>query len=115
MSCRRIFAVFLITILTISPVWASYCITECTHAEMNVSMVMESTQEMAGMADCHDHSIPQPSKKDGYCSMAGCHVISSACFHADTHQFLKPDNSEPFRFISIAISADTPPPVKPPA
>lgn len=62
-----------------------------------------------------DSSDQQHPKKTA-CSITGCHFAQTAAFPSDSQQFLFKTAVTDFpRFISTAVSADLPPPIKPPA
>lgn len=71
------------------------------------------------MDHCDHSSMQHSEKKDAkshdHCSMAGCHAASLAHFPELPTQFHDLSAADHPQFVPTAFSADTPPPIKPPA
>jgi hypothetical protein len=119
MKFTRSLIVFLIMVMASSQALAAVCSISCadpshsTHQQLlNIEMADTS------MTNCHDNASsdePQPSKHLN-CSMAGCHFAQIVVPDLDVKGLIPIlcDSALP-QFISTAISADQPPPIKPPA
>lgn len=116
MKLSRILAFFLILTLASSSALAAMCAASCTSLQMQ-QQVVELDLSGMDMHDCHqaDSTQQQSEAEHQNCTMAGCH-FSQVVFDNDSkHQI--PDLISALQpvFISTAISADQPPPIKPPA
>lgn len=74
---------------------------------------------MMSMEHCDHQSMQHTEKKNAnshdHCSMAGCHATPLAYFPVVTTHFHDLSALEHLQFVPTAFSADTPPPIKPPA
>lgn len=116
MKLSRILAVFLILTLASSSALTAVCAASCASLQMQ-QQVVELDLSGMDMHDCHqaDSTQQQSEAEHQNCTMAGCH-FSQVVFDNDfKHQI--PDLISALQpvFISTAISADQPPPIKPPA
>jgi len=116
MKFSRMLAAFLILALASSSALAAVCAASCASLLMQ-EQVLEMASSSMDMHDCHqaDSTQQQPETEHQNCTMAGCH-FSQVVFDNDfKHQI--PDLISVLQpvFISTAISADQPPPIKPPA
>ena len=117
MNFRPFLTALLILVLASSPALASYCTTAC----MQQSAITSTAQdvEMMDMDHCDHQSMQHSEKKStdahDHCSMADCHVTPLAHFPAVVTQFHDLSALEHSQFVPVAFSADTPPPIKPPA
>lgn len=75
--------------------------------------------DMMDMDHCDHQSMKHTEKKSAdahdHCSMAGCHATSLAYFPVVTTQFHDLSALKHLHIVPAAFSADTPPPIKPPA
>ena len=117
MKFSSIVAIFLMLVLTSSQVIAAACSVSCAMAsqeQMQFGAVLNSSTG--------DHCQHEPTNKakqthkGNTCTMAGCHLAQSIAFASESSKatFYALDMKYP-RFTSISISADIPPPIKPPA
>ena len=116
MKFSRMLAAFLVLALASSPALAAVCAASCASPQMQ-EQVLELELSGMDMHDCHqaDSTQQQPEKEHQNCTMAGCHFSQVMFDHDFKHQ--NPDLIGALLpvFISTAISADQPPPIKPPA
>ena len=117
MRVRTLLAVVLIMVLSIGPALAANCSAICFSLEQNITSAME---EGAGaMTNCEHCPKPEPVNESSYssdeCNMAGCHVTAAAYFHSETSSNAQPGENAPPQFVFNTVSADLPPPIKPPA
>lgn len=119
MKFTRTWIVFIAMIMASSQVLAAVCSISCAGLVDNTHQQTFSVgMADMDMTDCHDtnSSQDQQSSKHVNCSMMGCH--SSQLLVLDMGaKGLAPvlSNAALPQFISIAITADQPPPIKPPA
>jgi len=120
MKFSRLVAVFLILVLTTSQALAAVCSASCLISSVEPYTQLDAALggELAANEHCQHNSdsSDQHHPKKTACSIAGCHLAQTATFPSDSQQFLfrTPVTDFP-RFISTAVSADLPPPIKPPA
>lgn len=118
MKFSRLVAAVLIFVLTASQAMAAVCSASCLMGEQYTQLNAALDGDSAASEHCqHDgDSRDQHHPKKTACSIAGCHLAQTATFPSDSQQFLfrTPVTDFP-RFISTAVSADLPPPIKPPA
>jgi uncharacterized protein involved in copper resistance len=119
MRFRQFLTAILILVLSSSPALAAYCTTACMQAEQAASMEVQQDVAMMDMDHCDHSSMQHSEKKDAkshdHCSMAGCHAASLALFPVLPTQFHDLSAAHHPQFVPTAFSADTPPPIKPPA
>ena len=102
-------------VLSIGPALSAECNLDCMGE--TISAVQP---DMEGMEDC-DHCPKHENHQDvdsghKHCNMAGCHVLSSlGVFTVSGMDFPELQSLLKSQFISAAISAEVPPPIKPPA
>jgi hypothetical protein len=116
MNFPRVIALFLILVLTTSQSVAAACYASCIK---NGGEHSQMTAPKANNSDEHCQHVSKDSdeqhSKDA-CSMIGCHLAQTPTFVTEPQQFVFKITSTDFpRFISTTISADLPPPIKPPA
>ena len=116
MKLRNVFAVLMIMVLSIGPAMAAQCNASCTNSDDTSMSSMGSVEDMKDCDHCPKQNSSHDQTVNDHCKMAGCHTVSAAAyFHV-----IKPSRSEHKtavhpQFISTAVSADLPPPIKPPA
>lgn len=119
MRFRQFLTAILILVLTASPAMAAYCATGCAHAQASAAMNTVQDADMMDMDHCDRQSMQHTEKKNAdshdHCSMAGCHATPLAYFSAVPAQFHDLSALEHLQFVPAVFSADTPPPIKPPA
>lgn len=118
MKFSRILAAFLILIMSSGHALAAVCSVSCATMDMDIQQqVLEVEMSGMDMHDCHDtdSSQKQPTSKHQNCTMAGCHFSQVVLDTNAKHQAPKFASVFLPVFISTAISADQPPPIKPPA
>jgi uncharacterized protein involved in copper resistance len=119
MKFRQFLTAILILALTASPAMAAYCAAACAHAQESAAMSASQDAGMMGMDHCDHQSMQHTEKKNAdshdHCSMAGCHAAPAAYFPAVPTQFHDLSALQHLQFVPTAFSADTPPPIKPPA
>lgn len=118
MKFVRIIASILIMVMASSPVLAAACSSSCAYQDVASNMAAVSDMGAMDMSHCEQHKEDQnqaPSDT-AHSSMAGCHLVVAAQM-TSVPSITTPDFRVvvPPRFISTAISADTSPPIKPPA
>ncbi len=121
MKLFRLVSVFLILVLASSPVLASACVTSCALGSMNgthhtISMDMSSMD--ASHCKLMQKSSSHYGKKtqNNNCTMAGCHFSVAATLDFGRQDFTYNDTSnQPIHVNSFGLSADSRPPIKPPA
>jgi len=118
MKLIRIIASFLIMVMASSPALAAACSSSCAYQDAASNMAAVSDMGTMDMSHCEQHKEDQnqaPSDTP-HSSMAGCHFVVAAQM-SSVPSIATPDFSIVVlpRFISTAISADTSPPIKPPA
>lgn len=117
MNFRQLLTAILILMLATSPALASYCMTACMQESAAASLSQDVA--MMDMEHCDHQSMLHSDKKStdshDHCSMAGCHATPLAYFPVLPEQFHDLSAQQHLQFIPTALSADTPPPIKPPA
>ncbi|HEX5538265.1 MAG TPA: hypothetical protein VFX01_00625 [Methylophilaceae bacterium] len=124
MKLARLLAIVLILVLSSSPAMAAMCAAKCAGGAL-MSALHEpdsaagntATAHCEHMQDAHDKSTQhQQHAAHKSCSMAGCH-FSVAVPLLPPAQFaaVQFDNSALPYFGPFAVSAELPPPIKPPA
>lgn len=121
MKLFRFISIFLILVLSSSPVFASACAISCAVGSTNssqqaMSMTMSSmdANHCKFMQKSSSHTSKQTQKSN--CTMAGCHFSVAATFDLNHQQFLFiQTNKQSLPFIAFGVSADSYPPIKPPA
>lgn len=116
MKLSRILAVFLILTLASSSALAAVCAASCASLQMQ-KQVVELDFSGMDMPDCHqaDSTQQQSEAEHQNCTMAGCHFSQVVFDNNFKHQIPGLISALQPVFISTAISADQPPPIKPPA
>ena len=120
MKLKSITAIFMAVMLISSQALAAACATAC------VGMFEQTTQSHQSMdqhtvADHCDHGSAdsdqdEPTSKSSSCSMAGCYLAQTVAFASETDKpAIQASDSNFPQFISTAVTADQPPPIKPPA
>jgi hypothetical protein len=89
-------------------------------AQESVAIISSQDVVMMDKDHCnHQSSMQHTDKKSNsshdHCSMAGCHAAPAAYFPAVPTQFHDLSAMQHLQFVPTAFSADTPPPIKPPA
>ena len=117
MNLKQLLTTVLVLMLAISPAMAAYCDASCSLGQLMPDAAHTSSVDMA---DCHQHLDQQPAENTtdfhDDCGMTGCHTASSAIFfQADAYPPVYDSSTLHSRFIPTALSADLPPPIKPPA
>jgi uncharacterized protein involved in copper resistance len=120
MKFRQFLTAIMILVLASSPAMAAYCTTACMQAQESAAMSTAQDAEMMDMEHCDHQSMQHTEKKNNtsshdHCSMAGCHATPLAYFPVVPTQFHDLSALEHLQFVPTAFSADTPPPIKPPA
>jgi hypothetical protein len=116
MKLSHTIAVFLMLVLTTSQALASACYASCIkngdqHSQMEAIGNNNSDEHCQ-----HDSKDSDEQHSIDACSMVGCHLAQTPTFATESQQFFFKKTSIDFlRFTSIAVSADLPPPIKPPA
>jgi hypothetical protein len=117
MKFVRAISVILILMLATGPALAAACSASCLAAEMQAQMSTDAAG-MAGMDHCQHQksSQNQQQTKHGHCSMIGCQSVSAAQMGEDT-SLVAPEFASTAlpKFTSFGVSAELPPPIKPPA
>lgn len=115
MSLNQIISVALIMVLSIGPALSAECNLDCMGETISAVQT-----DMQGMEDCNH--CPKHEDEEGsdsghkHCNMAGCHISSSiGLFTSSVMNFPELQSSLKSHLISRAISAELPPPIKPPA
>lgn len=118
MKFSRILAAFLILVLASSSALAAVCAASCASLQMQ-ERVLELESSGMDMHDCHQadstQQQQQPETEHQNCTMAGCHFSQVVFDTSFKHQIPELISALQPVFISTAISADQPPPIKPPA
>jgi hypothetical protein len=118
MKLVRIIASILIMAMVSSPVLAAVCSSSCVYQEAAFNMAEVPDMGGMDMSHCEQHKDDQKQAPSDipHSSMAGCHFVVAAQM-SSVPSIATPDFSivVPPDFISTAISADTSPPIKPPA
>lgn len=121
MKLIRFISFFLILVLASSPALASACATSCALHSMSSS---ENTMgmDMSSMDTNHCKFMQTKSSEHNKqtqknsCTMAGCHFSVAATLDFGHQDFTYNDTSnQPIHFNSFGLSADSYPPIKPPA
>lgn len=127
MKLMRLMTMLLILILASSPVLASVCSVSC--ALDQASHLQQGKFEIAmpsmDAGHCEHMQQSQPvqhsdtqdsSQQHNYCSMAGCHFSIAATLELGKQDFmLNVPEHKLLHFNDFRLSADLPPPIKPPA
>lgn len=127
----RALAICLILTLIASPAMAAICALQCASGEMAAasqvaSQVMDGSMHVAmavddGMMHCHDEAASTQGDQNAAdnahatCSMAGCHVAQAASSLQLTLTVFDYTPILGAGMLASQISADLPPPTKPPA
>jgi hypothetical protein len=116
MKFRPIIALFLMLVLTTSQALAAACFASCIESgDEHTQMIAPGDNNLNEHCQHDSQSSDEQHSKDA-CSMVGCHLAQTPTFATESQQFLFKTASTDFpRFISTAVSADLPPPIKPPA
>jgi hypothetical protein len=119
MKFRQFLTAILILVLASSPALASYCTVACNHAEEFAAISTSQYPEMMDIDHCHRQAMQHTEKNSAdshdHCNMAGCHVTPLAYFPVVPKPFHDLSALKHLQFVPTAFSADTPPPIKPPA
>ncbi len=121
MKFPRVLAIALILVMVSGQAFAAACATACSMSDIQAS-TSKAMQHMEGMSakDCQ-HSMPskddhRSSHQATGCNMAGCHLTQVATIERTTAQQVYAISGTVLALRNpIAVSADLPPPIKPPA
>ena len=121
MRLLRLFSVFLISVLVSSPVMASACSISCAvgskhGAQQTVAMDMSAMDashcKMMQKSTVHHGKQAQSNN----CAMVGCQLLVANLLGFAHQDFSFNENcSQPLHFNAFGPSADSYPPIKPPA
>lgn len=120
MKLKSIIAIFMAVMLISSQAFAAACSTACLEMQDQQTHSHQSIDQHADADHC-DHGSNESeqdssSSKDTTCSMAGCHLAQTVVFACETAKpAIQASDSNFPQFISTAVTADQPPPIKPPA
>lgn len=119
MNFRQLLTAILILILASSPAMAAFCAASCAQEQEYAAASTLQNAEIMDMDHCDHkamkHTGKEHSKSHANCSMAGCHATPLAYFPVVPTQFHNLSAPEHPQFVPTEFSADTPPPIKPPA
>jgi len=113
MKFARSIAVLLIFLMIAPAAWAAACASSCAMGAQQMSQM----QAADGMNCYHNDTAPnQASDNPNDCAMAAaCHFAACAALAPASHvSFSKIDVPFALSIASAPLSADTPPPYKPP-
>lgn len=126
----RALAVFLILTLIASPAMAAACAIDCVSRDAVTTALPGGMQSSTvSVADdhatmhCHDDTVTadskaepaQPDTSHAACTMAGCHGTTAAGFASASVVMFDYTPVHSAGLLASQISADLPPPIKPPA
>lgn len=120
MKLKSITAIFMAIMLISSQALAAACSTACVDVLDQASHSHQTMDQHADADHCDkgspDSDQDAPSSKSSSCSMAGCHLAQTVAFASETEKpAIQASDSNFPQFISPAVTADQPPPIKPPA
>lgn len=120
MKLKSIIAIFMAVMLISSQALAAACSTACFGMSDQTTHSQESMDQHADTDHCDhgtaDSDQDEPASKSSSCSMAGCHLAQTVAFPSETDKPVFRASGSIFpQFISTAVTADQPPPIKPPA
>lgn len=120
MKQKSIIAVFVAVMLISSQALAAACSTACLGMLDQQTHSQQSMDQQVDADHCDHESTDSgqdsPSSNSTSCSMTGCHLAQTVAFASETDKpFLQASDSDFPQFISTAVTADQPPPIKPPA
>lgn len=120
MKPKSIIAIFVAVMLISSQALAAACSVACFGMPDQQTDSHQSMDQHADTDHCDhgstDSDQDSQSSKSTPCSIAGCHLAQTVAFASENDRpVIQASDSNFPLFISTAVTADQPPPIKPPA